>query len=221
MDTVEISQFSTRLRQVTQDDHSSAESSAFITSLMAGERSGRDYALLISQYHYIYAALEEEVRALDSDTAGAALFDPALERSAQITKDLAVLLPTYALAQRPEALPATQDYVRAIHEAAKEPARLVAHHYLRYLGDLSGGLAIGKLVARHYGISPDALNMWNFDQIEKPKVYKDSYRAKLDEFGADPVLSEALLDEAKRGFQWNKALFADLLKASAEHAVVA
>ncbi|WP_431712105.1 biliverdin-producing heme oxygenase [Glutamicibacter uratoxydans] len=107
----------------------------------------------------------------------------------------------------------------SLHQAATEPARLVAHHYLRYLGDLSGGLAIGKLVARHYGIGYEALNMWDFGEIEKPKLYKDAYRAKLDALGADPQIGAAILDEAKRGFQWNKAIFEDLLRSSNEELI--
>lgn len=217
MTVIDQPQFSTRLRQVTQDDHQSAESSKFITTLMAGERSARDYTLLISQYHYIYAALEQEVRRLAHQAELSPIFDLALERSANIDGDLAVLLPAHSFEQLPPALPATTEYVEAIHAAAIEPARLVAHHYLRYLGDLSGGLAIGKLVARHYGIAPEALNMWNFEQIEKPKLYKDRYRLQLDIFGEDETRAVAVLDEAQRGFQWNKQLFQELLQVSEAH----
>ncbi|MFJ2619975.1 heme oxygenase (biliverdin-producing) [Glutamicibacter sp. NPDC087344] len=221
MTVIDQSQFSARLRQVTQDDHQSAESSKFITTLMGGERSARDYTLLIAQYRYIYAALEEEVRKLANDPELAPIFNLALERSANIEKDLAVLLPANGFDQAPAALESTKNYVAAIHAAAAEPARLVAHHYLRYLGDLSGGLAIGKLVARHYDIQPEALNMWNFEDIEKPKLYKDGYRLQLDAFGQDETRAEALLDEAKRGFQWNKSMFGELLQASEEHLAAA
>lgn len=214
MPATELPHFSQLLREVTQEDHTAAETSTFISTLMGGERSGRDYTWLISQYSYIYGALETEVRAQASDPAVTAIFDMSLERGAQIEADLMVLLPAYGFHSLPAALPATVAYVNAIHAAAKEPARLVAHHYLRYLGDLSGGLAIGRLVARHYEIGAEALNMWNFEQVSKPKLYKDAYRAKLDEYGADPERAEALLDEAKRGFQWNKAMFDDLDKAS-------
>lgn len=208
------SNFSTELRQLTQDDHTEAETSEFITTLMGGARSASDYTLLIAQYAHLYEALEHEVRVAAADPSFTELFDPALERSAQIAKDLQVLLPAHGFAALPEALPATRVYIDAIHQAATEPARLVAHHYLRYLGDLSGGLAIGKLVARHYGISSEALNMWDFGEIEKPKLYKDAYRAKLDALGADPRIGAAILDEAKRGFHWNKAIFEDLLRSS-------
>lgn len=207
--------FSARLRQATQAEHSHAESAEFISTLMGGNRSARDYALLLSQYRFIYSALEEECRALRDRPELADLLDPALERLPSIEADLAGLVPAVGLEAAPGALPATQEYVARIRAAAAEnPARLVAHHYLRYLGDLSGGLAIGKMVSRHYGIAPEHLSMWNFEGIEKPKVYKDGYRAKLDAYAVDEARADALVDEASSGFSLNRALFADLLGLS-------
>ncbi|MDO5742897.1 MAG: biliverdin-producing heme oxygenase [Micrococcaceae bacterium] len=206
--------FSAKLKEVTQADHSEAESSEFITTLMGGSRSSRDYVLLLAQYTYIYAALESEVRALSERHELAALFDLRLERAAHIHADLAILLPTHGFADIPAPLEATVDYVRHIRDAAEDPARIVAHHYLRYLGDLSGGQIIGRLVERHYGITPEALSMWRFDGIDKYKPYKDEYRRKLDAYAVTPERASALLEEAAKGFTLNKALFRDLLTQS-------
>ena len=215
--------FSARLRHATQAEHSRAESAEFISTLMEGNRSARDYALLLSQYRFIYSALEEECRSLRerSESVGQAgdlladLLDPRLERLPSIEADLAGLVPAVGLDVAPEALPATQEYaVRIRAAAAEDPARLLAHHYLRYLGDLSGGLAIGKMVGRHYGIAPEHLSMWTFHGIDKPKVYKDGYRAKLDAYAVDDARADALVDEAASGFALNRALFAELLGVS-------
>lgn len=206
--------FSSQLREVTQKDHGEAESSEFITTLMGGSRSPRDYVLLLSQYTYIYAALESEVRALAERPELAAIFDLRLERAARIHADLGRLLPAHGFEDIPAPLEATVDYVRHIRDAAKDPARIVAHHYLRYLGDLSGGQIIGRLVERHYKIAPEALSMWRFDGIDKYKPYKDEYRTKLDGYAVTPERVSALLDEAAKGFTLNKALFRDLLTQS-------
>lgn len=209
--------FSARLREVTRADHAEAETAEFITTLMNGSRSARDYALLLSQYTYIYAQLESSVAALRSDPELEGFFDEHLERSASLKLDLGQLLPAVGLEELPEALPATRNYVRRISEVGRgNAARLVGHHYLRYLGDLSGGLAIGRLVSRHYGIPGGQLNMWRFDGIEKPKVYKDEYRAKLDAFAVDDQRADDLVDEAGIGFNLNKALFGELLQQSTE-----
>ncbi|MFF5793270.1 heme oxygenase (biliverdin-producing) [Paeniglutamicibacter sp. NPDC012692] len=206
--------FSTRLKEVTKADHDEAEGSEFITTLMNGTRSSRDYVLLLAQYTYIYSALEVEVRALAGDPDLAPIFDLRLERMSKIQADLDSLLPAHGLTDIPEALPATQDYVRHIRAAADDPARIVAHHYLRYLGDLSGGQIIGRLVERHYGIAQDDLSMWRFDGIDKHKPYKDEYRAKLNVYAVTPERVSSLLEEAAKGFTLNKALFRDLLTQS-------
>ena len=211
--------FSARLKEVTQSDHSEAESSEFITTLMNGTRNSRDYVLLLAQYTYIYSALETEVRALAGDPDLAPIFDLRLERMSRINGDLAGLLPAHGLTDIPEPLEATRDYVRHIREAASDPARLVAHHYLRYLGDLSGGQIIGRLVERHYGIAQDDLSMWRFDGIDKHKPYKDEYRAKLDAYAVTPERASSLLEEAAKGFTLNKALFRDLLTQSQQSAL--
>ncbi|GAA1497523.1 heme oxygenase (biliverdin-producing) [Paeniglutamicibacter kerguelensis] len=206
--------FSTRLKEVTKADHDEAEGSEFITTLMNGTRNSRDYVLLLSQYTYIYSALEVEVRALVKDPDLAPIFDLRLERMSKIQADLDSLLPAHGLTDLPEPLPATQDYVRHIRAAADDPARIVAHHYLRYLGDLSGGQIIGRLVERHYGIAPDDLSMWRFEGIDKHKPYKDEYRAKLNVYAVTPERVSSLLEEAAKGFTLNKALFRELLTQS-------
>ncbi|MGB9034695.1 hypothetical protein BLJ79_17555 [Arthrobacter sp. UCD-GKA] len=206
--------FATRLREVTQKDHSEAETSEFITTLMAGSRAPRDYVLLLSQYTYIYAALESEVRALSTVPELSLIFDLRLERAAHIHHDLELLLPAHGFTDIPAPLEATANYIRHIRDAAQEPARLVAHHYLRYLGDLSGGQIIRRLVGRHYGIDQEALTMWRFEGIDKHKPYKDEYRARLNDYAVTPERAEALLEEAAKGFTLNKALFRDLLTQS-------
>ncbi|MFC3184480.1 biliverdin-producing heme oxygenase [Pseudoglutamicibacter albus] len=89
------------------------------------------------------------------------------------------------------------------------PERLIAHHYLRYLGDLSGGQAIGALVARHYNIPSELLTMWKFPTIDKPKIYKDAYRIHLDHFAQQANQAE-IVDEARLGFALNRNLFVEL-----------
>ena len=212
--------FSARLKEVTKADHDEAEGSEFITTLMNGTRSSRDYVLLLSQYTYIYSALEVEVRALADDPDLAPIFDLRLERLSQIRADLDGLLPAHGFAEVPAPLPATDEYVRHIRAAAEDPARVVAHHYLRYLGDLSGGQVIGRLVERHYGIAQDDLSMWRFEGIDKHKPYKDEYRAKLDAYAVTPERASSLLEEAAKGFTLNKALFRDLLTQSQQSALV-
>lgn len=204
---------SVRVRTMTAEDHKSAETASFITELMSGKRSVRDYALLVSQYFSIYNALDEasdQLRATTEVPGVAELLDPRLDRRAAIRADLDSLLPAVGLGSEPVELASTADYAQRLREVAHDPARLTAHHYLRYLGDLSGGLAIARLVQRHYEVSDDQLNMYTFAAIEKPKLYKDAYRDQLDALGLTHEQHDEFIAEANRGFAYNKAVFEEL-----------
>lgn len=207
----EQSSFSSRLRDATRTDHTEAETSSFISDLMQGERTGADYVLLLAQYRPIYAALEAAAAHHRSNPVVAELFDEKLDRLASIDADLPKLAEWAGLPAVPAIVPATQAYADRIEEVGNDadPARLLAHHYLRYLGDLSGGQAIGKLVARHYGPPADAMSMWHFESIPKPKVYKDGYRDLLDAFG-DAAQRDAVVEEAINGFRLNRDMFVEL-----------
>lgn len=207
--------FSARLRQATRVDHTEAESSEFITSLMEGARSGADYVLLLAQYRPLYAALESATARWRREPSVAELFDPALDRLAALDSDLSRLVEWAGLAAVPAVVPAAESYARRITEtgALEDPARLVAHHYLRYLGDLSGGQAIGTLVARHYGVPAGMLSMWEFPAVPKPKLYKDRYRELLDVF-AQGHSGDAVVEEAALGFRLNREVFGELSRQS-------
>ncbi|MDN6679938.1 MAG: biliverdin-producing heme oxygenase [Yaniella sp.] len=202
-----------RVRQLTAEDHRSAETASFITGLMGGERSVRDYALLVSQYHFIYEALDAAAETLRTETilpGVTALLDPKLDRRSAIQRDLATLLPETGLSCALVPMKATVEYVARIHQVANDPARLTAHHYLRYLGDLSGGLAIARLMQRHYQVPDHQLNMYTFESIEKPKLYKDAYRDQLNRLGLTVEQEETFIEEAGFGFGYNKRIFEEL-----------
>ena len=200
--------FSARLKASTKRVHDNAEHSTFMEDLMGGKLDTSAYLRLINQYTYIYEALEEISRNLRE--SGNPLTDPftleGLDRTAAIHHDIRALGQTEIDAP----LPATIEYVARIKATAQAPERFLAHHYLRYLGDLSGGQAVAALVARHYGIARDALTMYSFPQLPKPKVFKDEYRELLDRAPLNEEQREALIDEAMEGFRINAALFAQL-----------
>ena len=152
--------FSARLKASTKRVHDNAEHSTFMEDLMGGKLDTSAYLRLINQYTYIYEALEEISRNLRE--SGNSLTDPftleGLDRTAAIHHDIRALGQT----EIDSPLPATIEYVARIKATAQATERFLAHHYLRYLGDLSGGQAVAALVARHYGIARDALTMYSF-----------------------------------------------------------
>ncbi|WP_062308139.1 heme oxygenase (biliverdin-producing) [Demequina subtropica] len=203
-----------RLREATAPQHRDTENRSFITRLMGGELDLEAYVRYLAQYTYVYRALE--AREPQPGDPGF-LADQALRRVPSMEADLAELGAGDWEAALP-ALPATQAYVdhlRAL-DAADVP-RYVAHHYTRYLGDLSGGQAIAALVARHYGATEAQLGFYRFEAIDSPVRYKRAYREQLDALDLDREAEAALIDEARAAFDFNGAIF-DALGADARAA---
>ena len=109
------------------------------------------------------------------------------------------------------ARPATTAYCDRIRAVCfDEPDGFVAHHYTRYLGDLSGGQAIGRILDRTFELDGAGIAFYAFPEIPKPKVYKDGYRARLDALGLTAEEQERVVTEVKTAFRLNQALFAEL-----------
>jgi heme oxygenase len=197
------------LRDATLDVHRQAEDEPFIASLMVGRRSAADFARLTAQLRPVYAALEPAVAAMRSRGLLAELFDPRLDRLPAIDHDLATLASgTDAPAAGP--LSSTRAYTDRIRRVAGSEPRLLAHHYVRYLGDLSGGQIIATLMRKHYGVADDALTFYAFDGLASKGGFKTTYRRLLDELLADPAFYAEMLDETRRAYEANRRIFAEL-----------
>ncbi|MCK2199370.1 biliverdin-producing heme oxygenase [Corynebacterium callunae] len=176
---------SEQLRSHTSQAHEDAENSAFIHDLLGGKLDKSAFIALQEQSWLFYSALEKDLDALNVNP----------DWRAQV-------VPTAA----------TAEYVKRLDEiaAAADFPRLMAHHYVRYLGDLSGGQVIARLVNREYGIPDEALNFYNFEEIGKIKPYKDNYRAQLDALDLQEAERAAMADEAALAFKLNQQVFAAL-----------
>lgn len=200
---------SSRLREGTREEHDSAESSGFISRLMSGGLSTDAYVSLASQQFFVYSALEaiaDDVRALPQ---GSSLLFAELTRTPSIVRDLEHLVgPDWQ--STVTALPATVRYVDALHASSTSLPRYAAHAYTRYLGDLSGGQIIKRMLERHYGLGPEGITFYSFDEIPKSKPFKDVYRERLDSLALDEQQLAEAVAEAKGAFRLNQDLFAEL-----------
>ena len=78
------------------------------------------------------------------------------------------------------------------------------------MGDLSGGQIIRRMLERAYGYTTDGLQFYIFGEIPKPKVFKDTYRAKLDAAPLTPEDQQRVIDEVNLAYRLNGDLFAAL-----------
>ncbi|TYJ59112.1 hypothetical protein B9479_000101 [Cryptococcus floricola] len=124
----------------------------------------------------------------------------------------------------PSPLSAYVDHLRTLSESPVTAPGLLAHAYVRYLGDLSGGQFIGARVKRSYGLKGDeGTSFYQFDfqkegaaggdesRAELKKQLgeiKDWYRRGMDEaVGEDQKLKADLVEEANLAFALNTDLF--------------
>ncbi|WP_374008554.1 heme oxygenase (biliverdin-producing) [Leifsonia sp. LS-T14] len=205
--------FSQALRERTRGVHQESEGAVFMQDLMSGKGSRGDYISLLSQHYFIYEALEEAALRMASDPVANLFISPALTRLPAIESDLAFLLGE-EWSDRIAPLPSTLRYTARIREVGRSwPGGFIAHHYTRYLGDLSGGQIIRTLLQRQYGFETNGVGFYVFADIAKPKLFKDTYRSQLDavEWTADE--RDRVIDEVGLAFRFNTELFDDLALA--------
>ena len=207
--------FSTALRERSRSAHSTSEHAGFMNDLMSGAGTREDYVALVVQHWFIYEALESAAPRMRHDPVASVFLSDKLTRLPALEADLAFLLGPEWRAQI-SALPTTQAYVSRIRRvAATWPGGFVAHHYTRYLGDLSGGPFIGRLMQRRFGFDTNGIGFFLFGDIADPRAFKNVYREQLDAVPWDDDEKARVIDEVLVAYRFNTELFADLARAKA------
>lgn len=208
------SPFSELIRGSTRAQHTEAEDSSFMADLLGGRLGVTAYAGYTRQLWFVYRALEAGARALAGDPVAGPFLRPELTRLAELERDLDHLCgPGWQRSATP--LPATAAYAARIDRvAARWPAGYVAHHYTRYLGDLSGGQVIRGIAERTWGFARkgDGVRFYVFDAIDNPAQFKRDYRAALDALPVDEAEAQLVVGECRRAFALNTAMFTDLAR---------
>lgn len=201
------------LRESSRPQHKEAESSQFIVELMRGQLNLDSYKKYLVNLAWLYKALEEKVSEGEAAPSTELIWDARLNRLDSISKDLESLgVSNWEETTQPSS--AMKSYIEHIGTlSGKSDHKLIAHHYTRYLGDLSGGQAIASLVARHYGVSRENLNFYSFTEIDDLVRYKEHYREVLDSLQFSQRQIEELVEEVQLAFSFNQRVFEDLSEA--------
>ena len=208
--------FSQALRERTWTDHGDSEGATFMADLMQGKGTRDDYVALVVQHYFIYEALEAAAETFASDPIAGPFVSPQLTRMPALEADLEFLIGSdWRTTIAP--LPTAVTYVDRINEIATDgwAGGFIAHHYTRYLGDLSGGQHISKLMQRQFGFETDGVGFYRFDEIASPTDFKNTYREQLDAVAWSGEERERVIDEVVTAYRYNTELFVDLSKAKA------
>lgn len=201
--------FSAQIRNATHELHREAHDSTFMAGLLGGRFGVEAFARYTEQLWFVYEALEAASDRLAPDPVAGPFVRPELFRLGALERDLAHLRGPRWRATL-SALPATREYVARIEECARDwPAGYVAHHYTRYLGDLSGGQVVRDRAQRLWGFAGrgDGVRFYVFEDIDNPAAFKRTYRALLDGIAVDDLERQRVVAECRRAFTLNVAVF--------------
>ena len=205
-----MTELAKRLKEGTKESHSAAENTKFVASFLRGVVDYEEYRKLLTNFYYVYDTMEQRIRESE-DPMVQAIKSEDLERKEAIERDLEYYYgPDWKDKQIPSE--ACNTYCHRINEIAeKDPYLLVAHHYTRYIGDLSGGKILKEIAARV--LKPPAgkgLDFYEFPSIPNAKIFKQNYRAVLDNLGTDSSQENALITEANYAFRLNMYMFDEI-----------
>lgn len=183
--------------------HAEAERTGIIRKLLRGEASRAGYVLFLRNLLPAYRAMEQGLER-HRDSPGVLLLSRyPLERTLAIESDLAALCGQRWVDDIP-LLAAGENYAKRVSHAAEgDGMRLIAHAYTRYLGDLSGGQILQRLLARSLGLRPLELTFYDFPHFSDLDVLKADYRRALEEAGALASDPQALVEEGAIAFSMN------------------
>jgi heme oxygenase (biliverdin-producing, ferredoxin) len=200
---------SERVRTGTRAEHEAAQGSGFLDALAAGRLPIGAYADLAAQHWFIYETLEQAARAMTDDPVGGDFVFRSLYRLAALGADLRFLLGA-GWADRIAALPATTVYCTRMRTVAfDQPARFIAHHYTRYLGDLSGGQYLGPAIAQSYRLDVDGHRFFVFEGVDPP-AFRSRYRGLLDRLRWSRAEQDVFVAEVAQAYRLNIAVLDEL-----------
>ncbi|KAI0297672.1 hypothetical protein BC826DRAFT_1000627 [Russula brevipes] len=158
---------SSLIRQMTAADHQRVSNSEGAGRLLRGELNKDDYVRYLAMLWHVYDTLENALEKHASHPVLMPTYNPPLlSRTASLLADMSHLLgvpvsqvkshPTFAAVSRapPEALAIYLARLRSL-DGSPDPAPLLAHAYVRYMGDLSGGQNIRRGITRAYRLEDE------------------------------------------------------------------
>ena len=205
-----VEQFSKQIKEGTKKSHSAAENTKFVAGFLRGVLDKEQYRQLLTNFYYVYDSMEQRIRE-STDNLVSMISYPELERVNSLERDLRYY---YGPMWRDKQIPseACNKYCYRINEIAeKDPYLLIAHHYTRYIGDLSGGQILKGIASKALD-NPvgEGLHFYDFPEIEDAKAWKDGYRLCLDNMDLDEQQKNAIITEANYAFKLNMYIFDEI-----------
>lgn len=194
---------SKRLYAETKALHEQVESLPFILALRDQKLSKQEYIQYLADLKLVYQALEEGLQANCQIPEIQSLYDHKINRAEMLNADLKSFQ-----AEKIAPSSSAQSYVRHLQELSRRaPMLLLAHAYVRYMGDLSGGRMLKKFVEQLF--PGEHVAFYNFDVLfgenasgSKFVEYKNWWKDQLDQMQFSSSEQLGLIQEAKKAFEY-------------------
>ena len=195
-----------RIREGTKKAHKDAENTSAVVCFLKGVVERESYIGLLGDLYFVYKKMESEVTKHKNLPAIKAIYRTQLERTKSLEKDLKYFLGD-DWEDLIEASPACMLLVDRLDKISKSnPELLVAHHYTRYMGDLSGGQVLKNITKSALELPNTALNFYTFTRIKDPSEFKAEYRESLDSIRFVDAREADVVQEAIKSFKYNIAI---------------
>lgn len=208
------------LRERTKQLHALAERTGIVAEILHRRADIVGYKLLLQNLLPVYRAMEQSLAERSTSAIVSLIVRPELNRASAIENDLRVVEEFYRIGDLP-LLPQATHYAEVIREASEGTGmRLIAHAYARYLGDLSGGQILKKLLQRSLDLPPEALSFYEFPEIADIAAFKASYRSAIERAGDELGDFDVIVEEGARAFELNIELSVALQKEAGRRLTV-
>jgi heme oxygenase len=202
-----MTDLSKQMREGTKKSHTMAENTGFITCFLKGVVEKKSYVKLLSDLYHVYSAMEQEFDRHKDHPILSQIYFPELFRKESIEKDL-----EYYFGSEWEGsvtqTDSCKEYVKEIKRVSDVfPELLIAHHYTRYIGDLSGGQVLKKIAQTALKVDDSGMNFYIFKDIPDEKKFKDNYREILDSLPFTQETINSIIAEANNAFKLNMKVF--------------
>lgn len=191
-----------KLSLITKPIHREVEFAPFFQKILAGKINTGAYLQYLVNLLPVYETLENALRNLPENSPFNILCIPELERTIKLSWDIDVLkfvdecsflkLKNYVSSKSAE------DYATYLKQISHtKPHLLIAHAYVRYLGDLAGGQIL-KL--RINNLCSKATNFYDFEDltssIKKRHTKTSFYKSLINSIKLTPIQQNEVLQEA-------------------------
>ena len=203
---------STMLREGTMDVHQTPEKTPFMQAFFAGQIDSCSYREHLLRLYQVYGSLERIHASFQEHPLLSWFYDDRLLRAPRLVSDLEYYYGPQWRRNGARLSTAARAYIeRLIVLARGWPEGLIAHHYVRYLGDLSGGQILKCLIQKAFILLPgEGVSFYEFPDIPDLHAFKAEYRRKLDALPIDQATARRIVDEANAAFWLNMHLMSDL-----------